>query len=296
MPQSNDNSHLRVKLLNQYWKNGSKFHKNSSDFIDNYEGQLVVIKYGGFSLKKKKLVTSFAKNVSLLNQLGIKVVIVHGGGPQIESELKKKKINDKEYQGLRVTTKEILKIVKRILGKDLNKMICREINKQGGKAVALNGISTKILKTKISMSGKIGFVGTPIKLIKKDLLNQINKNKVPVISPIGFDDNGYSYNINADIAAGFVAESLKAKRLILLTDVVGVLDNKKKLITELNKKKAFEYIRKGIIKDGMIPKVKTCFKTLNKGVRGVAMVDGRNENAILLELLTKKGAGTLIKK
>ena len=296
MSYSSENPQARTELLKKYWGNGKKFHKNSSNFIDNYEGQLVVIKYGGFSLNKKKLVTSFAKNISLLNQLGIKVIVVHGGGPQIESELKKRKIVDKEYQGLRITTKEILRIVKRILGKDLNKMISREINKYNGKSISFNGISKKILKTKISMNGKIGFVGTPIKLLQKDLLNQINKNKVPIISPIGFDDKGNSYNINADIAAGFVAESLKAKRLLLLTDVVGVLDNKKKLITELNKKKAFEYIRKGIIKDGMIPKVKTCFKTLNKGVRGVAMVDGRNENAILMELLTEKGAGTLIKK
>ena len=296
MIDSDESTQIRVKLLHKYWTSGKKFHQNSSNFINNYKSQLVVIKYGGFSLKKKKLVTSFAKNISLLNQLGIKVIVVHGGGPQIEQELKKQKIIDREYQGLRITTKAILKIVKKILGNDLNKMICSEIDKYGGKAISFNGISKKILKAKISMSGKIGFVGTPTKLLRKDLLAQVNNNKVPIISPIGFDDKGNSYNINADIAAGFIAESLKAKRLLLLTDVVGVLDNKKKLIAELDKKKAFEYIRKGIIKDGMIPKVKTCFKTLNKGVRGVAMVDGRNENAILMELLTEKGAGTLIKK
>jgi len=286
----------RAQLLKKYWKQGSKYHLGAKDFISNYENQYVVIKYGGFSLSKKKLVTSFAKNISLLNQLGVKVIIVHGGGPQIEKELKKRKIIDKEYQGLRITTKEILKIVKNILGNQLNKMIVREINKFQGNAISFNGLNKKLLKSKILMKGKIGFVGNPIKLDKKSLLSAISQKKVPIVSPIGFDEKGNKYNINADVAAGFIAETLKVKRLLLLTDVEGVLDNNKKLIVELNKKKAFEYIKNGIIKGGMIPKVKTCFKTLNKGVKGVALVDGRKENAILMELLTEKGAGTLIKK
>jgi len=286
----------RAQLLKKYWKQGSKYHLGAKDFISNYENQYVVIKYGGFSLSKKKLVTSFAKNISLLNQLGVKVIIVHGGGPQIEKELKKRKIIDKEYQGLRITTKEILKIVKNILGNQLNKMIVREINKFQGNAISFNGLNKKLLKSKILMKGKIGFVGNPIKLDRKSLLSAISRKKVPIVSPIGFDEKGNKYNINADVAAGFIAETLKVKRLLLLTDVEGVLDNNKKLIVELNKKKAFEYIKNGIIKGGMIPKVKTCFKTLNKGVNGVALVDGRKENAILMELLTEKGAGTLIKK
>jgi len=286
----------RAKLLKKYWKQGSKYHLGATDFISHYENQYVVIKYGGFSLSKKKLVTSFAKNISLLNQLGVKVIIVHGGGPQIEKELKKRKIIDKEYQGLRITTKEILKIVKNILGNQLNKMIVREINKFQGNAISFNGLNKKLLKSKILMKGKIGFVGNPIKLDRKSLLSAISRKKVPIVSPIGFDEKGNKYNINADVAAGFIAETLKVKRLLLLTDVEGVLDNNKKLIVELNKKKAFEYIKNGIIKGGMIPKVKTCFKTLNKGVNGVALVDGRKENAILMELLTEKGAGTLIKK
>ena len=228
--------------------------------------------------------------------MGVKIIIVHGGGPQIEKELRKRKIIDKEYQGLRITTKEILTIVKQILGNQLNKMIVKEINKFRGNAISFNGLNKRLLKSKILMNGKIGFVGNPIKLDKKSLMSAISKNKVPIVSPIGFDDKGNKYNINADVAAGFIAETLKVKRLLLLTDVEGVLDNNKKLIVELNKKKAFEYIKKRTIKGGMIPKVKTCFKTFNKGVRGVALVDGRKENAILMELLTEKGAGTLIKK
>ena len=286
----------RAQLLKKYWKQGSRYHSGAENFISNYENQYVVIKYGGFSLSKKKLVTSFAKNISLLNQLGVKIIIVHGGGPQIEKELKKRKIIDREYQGLRITTKEILMIVKKILGNQLNKMIVKEINKFRGNAVSFNGLNKRLLKSKILMNGKIGFVGNPIRLDKKSLMSAISKNKVPIVSPIGFDDKGNKYNINADVAAGFIAETLKVKRLLLLTDVEGVLDNNKKLIVELNKKKAFEYIKKRTIKGGMIPKIKTCFKTLNKGVRGVALIDGRIENAILMELLTEKGAGTLIKK
>tara|TARA_Y200000002_G_C22649253_1_gene650593 strand:+ start:651 stop:1541 length:891 start_codon:yes stop_codon:yes gene_type:complete len=289
-------AHDRAKLLKRYWKKGIQYHSKSHEFISDYKNQYVVIKYGGFSLKKKSLVNSFAKNIALLNRLGIKIIVIHGGGPQIEEELKRKKIDDEEFQGLRITTKKILSIVKKILGNNLNKMIVREINKYDGNAIPFNGLNKNLLKSKIAMSGKIGFVGNPIKLEKKNLINAINKGKVPIISPIGFDEKGNKYNINADIAAGFIAETLKVKRLLLLTDVEGVLDNNKKLIVELNKKKAFEYIKKGIIKGGMIPKVKTCFKTLNKGVKGVALVDGRKADAILMELLTAKGAGTLIKK
>ena len=234
MIDSDESAQIRVKLLNKYWISGKKFHQNSSDFIDSYKGQLVVIKYGGFSLKKKKLVTSFAKNISLLNQLGIKVIVVHGGGPQIEQELKKQKIIDREYQGLRITTKAILKIVKKILGNYLNKMICSEIDKYGGRAISFNGISKKILKAKISMSGKIGFVGTPTKLLIKDLLAQVNNNKVPIISPIGFDDKGNSYNINADIVAGKIAKILQAGKYVVLTNTTGIFDDDGNLIKSMN--------------------------------------------------------------
>jgi acetylglutamate kinase len=146
------------------------------------------------------------------------------------------------------------------------------------------------------LNGKIGFVGIPTSLDKKYILELLNKKIVPVISPLGFDKAGNTYNINADTAAGYVAEKLKAERLILLTDVVGVLDNKKKLITELNEKKATNFIKNGTIKGGMLPKIKTCFNIIKKGVKGVVIIDGRNPNATVLELFTKKGAGTLISK
>lgn len=286
----------RAKLLNKLWPQGKQFHKQALAFTDFYQDKIIVIKYGGFALSNQKIVKSFAKNISLFNQLGLKVVIVHGGGPQIEKEMQKQKIKDQEYQGLRVTNKKILSIVKKIIGRELNPMIVKNISQSGGKAKSINGITKKIIQAKKILNGKIGFVGTPSNLNKGYILELLKKGTVPVISPLGYDKLGNTYNINADTAAGYVAEKLKAERLILLTDVVGVLDNKKKLIAALNEKKASKFIKNGTIKGGMLPKIKTCFNIIKKGVKGVVIIDGRNPNATILELFTKKGAGTLISK
>ena len=291
-----DIAQQRAKVLNRLWPQGKQNHKQAIAFANFYQGKIIVIKYGGFALSNQKIVKSFAKNISLLNQMGLKVVIVHGGGPQIEKEMLKQKIKDQEYQGLRVTTKRILTIVKRIIGRELNPMIVNNINQCGGTAKSINGITKKIIGAKKMLNGKIGFVGIPTSLDKKYILELLNKKIVPVIAPLGFDKAGNTYNINADTAAGYVAEKLNAERLILLTDVVGVLDNKKKLITELNEKKAANFIKNGTIKGGMLPKIKTCFNIIKKGVKGVVIIDGRNPNATVLELFTKKGAGTLISK
>ena len=291
-----DIAQQRAKVLNYLWPQGKAFHKQALDFTNFYESKIIVIKYGGFALSNQKIVKSFARNISLFNQLGLKIVIVHGGGPQIEKEMLKQKIKDQEYQGLRVTTKRILSIVKRIVGRELNPMIVSNINQCGGSAKSINGITKKIIGAKKMLNGKIGFVGTPISLDKNYILDLLKQGIVPVISPLGFDKAGNTYNINADTAAGYVAEKLKAERLILLTDVVGVLDNKKRLIAELDEKKASKFIKNGTIKGGMLPKIKTCFNIIKKGVKGVVIIDGRNPNATVLELFTKKGAGTLISK
>ena len=284
------------QLLAKYWATGKKFHAKTSSFIKKYNNKIIVIKYGGYALTKPALLKSFAKNISLLNQLGIKVIVVHGGGPQIEKELKKRKINNEEYQGLRVTTKSVLGVVKRILSHNLNKLISDEIKKNGGKTKRLNGVSTKVLKAKIAMNGNIGFVGEPRGIDKNIIMKALKSNHIPIIAPLGVDANNNTLNVNADTAAAYIAESLKAERLLLLTDVAGVLDNNKKLITELDRKKAFQYIKKGTIKSGMIPKIKACFNTLKNGAKGVALIDGRKQNAVAMELLTTEGAGTLIKK
>ena len=291
-----DIAQQRAKVLNYLWPQGKAFHKQALDFANFYQSKIIVLKYGGFALSNQKIVKSFARNISLFNQLGLKIVIVHGGGPQIEKEMLKQKIKDQEYQGLRVTTKRILSIVKRIVGRELNPMIVSNINQCGGSAKSINGITKKIIGAKKMLNGKIGFVGTPTSLDKNYILDLLKQGIVPVISPLGFDNAGNTYNINADTAAGYVAEKLKAERLILLTDVVGVLDNKKRLIAELDEKKASKFIKNGTIKGGMLPKIKTCFNIIKKGVKGVVIIDGRNPNATVLELFTKKGAGTLISK
>ena len=284
------------KLLSTFWPAGKKFHSSSINFIKRYQNKIIVIKYGGYALTKNNLMKSFSKNIALLNKVGIKIIVVHGGGPQIEAELKKRKIKDREYQGLRVTTESILKIVKNILAKKLNKSISHELNKFGRISKRVDGISLKVIEAKIALNGNIGYVGEPTKLNKKTIHEIIKSKKVPVIAPIGYTKNGTCLNINADTAAAFIAETLKAERLLLLTDVEGVLNNNKKLISELDRKKAFEYIKKGTIKSGMIPKIRACFNTLRNGAKGVALIDGRKQNAVLMELLTKQGAGTLIKK
>ena len=284
------------KLLSTFWPAGKKFHSSSINFIKRYQNKIIVIKYGGYALTKNNLMKSFSKNIALLNKVGIKIIVVHGGGPQIEAELKKRKIKDSEYQGLRVTTESILKIVKNILAKKLNKSISHELNKFGRISKRVDGISLKVIEAKIALNGNIGYVGEPTKLNKKTIHEIIKSKKVPVIAPIGYTKNGTCLNINADTAAAFIAETLKAERLLLLTDVEGVLTNNKMLISELDRKKAFEYIKKGTIKSGMIPKIRACFNTLRNGAKGVALIDGRKQNAVLMELLTKQGAGTLIKK
>ena len=285
-----------TQLLQKYWISGKKYFGKTDQFIKRYKNKIIVIKYGGYALTKPHLVKSFAKNVSLLNQLGMKIIIVHGGGPQIENLLKKKKIKDEEYQGLRVTTKQILTVVKKVLSSDLNKLISDEIKKYDSKIKRFDGIKENIINAKIAMNGNIGFVGEPRTINKAAIFNALEKNQIPVIAPLGYDSNKNILNINADTAAAFIAETMKAERLLLLTDVEGVMDNNKKLIAELDRKKAFQYIKKGTIKSGMIPKIKACFNTLKNGAKGVALIDGRKQNAVVTELLTTKGAGTLIKK
>ena len=188
----------KEQLLKKFWSKGKKYHPLSDSFISKYKNKVIVIKYGGYALTKTKLVKSFAKNITLLSKVGIKVIVVHGGGPQIEKELKKRKIQDREYQGLRVTTNKILAIVKNVLARQLNKMILNEIRKCGGNAKPINGINTKIIKASFLMGGKLGFVGSPTKLDKKYLNQLLSKGIIPVISPIGYDKkkNSTKYYLN----------------------------------------------------------------------------------------------------
>ena len=288
--------HISLEEIKKFWPKDAPEILNVQKYVSKYKNEKIVIKYGGNVLIDRNVFNNFILDINILNKLGLSVIIVHGGGPQIENQLRKKKIKNEEYQGLRVTTKQILSVVKTVLANDLNKLISNEITKYGGKPKRFDGIRQKIINAKIAMNGNIGFVGEPKKINKSLIQAALGKDQIPVIAPLGYDSNKNTLNINADTAAAFIAETVKAERLLLLTDVEGVMDNNKRLITELDRKKAFQYIKKGTIKSGMIPKIKACFNTLKNGAKGVALIDGRKQNAVVMEILTTKGAGTLIKK
>jgi len=275
-------------------------------YIEIFQNKVVVIKYGGHAMGDKKLAHTFAEDVTLLQKLGIKPVVIHGGGPQIGSMLDKLKIESSFIDGLRITNEETVEIVEMVLSGSINKDIVNKIHAAGGLAVGLSGKDAKIIladkltdrfkdpNSNIEKFLDIGFVGKPIK-INPSIINIISDNlMIPIIAPVGFGTNNETYNINADTAAGAIASSLKAERILLLTDVEGVLDSDKKLISNISVTKAESMINDKIITGGMIPKIKTCLETVASGVKAAVIIDGRSPHAILREIFTTGGSGTMI--
>ncbi|GAB6161686.1 acetylglutamate kinase [Desulfothermus naphthae] len=284
----------------------AKILLESLPYIREFYKQTIVIKYGGHAMIDENLKMAFALNVILLKYIGINPVIVHGGGPQIGNMLKKLKIDSKFRQGLRVTDEKTMDVVEMVLVGKVNKEIVNLINLMGGKGVGLSGKDGWIIKArKLEMVvskqdappeiidlGKVGEVVS----IQNELIKTLeDKGFIPVIAPVGVDEEGNTYNINADDVAAAIASALKAKRLILLTDVPGIM-SKGELISSINRKKALEAISTGIIRGGMVPKVKCCIEALEEGVEKTHIIDGRIENSIILELFTKAGIGTEIVK
>ena len=271
-----------------------------------YKRKTIVIKYGGHAMGDKKLSLSFAKDVVILKNLGVNPVIVHGGGPQIGSMLDKLKIKSSFHNGLRITSKEIIDIVEMVLAGSINKNIVSKINTAGDLAIGLSGKDANLIIAKKLVSHvkdpssniekvlDIGFVGEPIKVNPSVIHTLSNAGFIPVISPIGVGLKGETFNINADTAAGAIASALNAERILLLTDVAGVLDKNKKLISNLSKNKIESMIKNNIITGGMIPKIRTCLDTLSSGSKAAVIIDGRVPNAILKEILTDVGYGTMI--
>jgi len=271
-----------------------------------YKRKTIVIKYGGHAMGDKKLSLSFAKDVVILKNLGVNPVIVHGGGPQIGSMLDKLKIKSSFHNGLRITSKEIIDIVEMVLAGSINKNIVSKINTAGDLAIGLSGKDANLIIAKKLVSHvkdpssniekvlDIGFVGEPIKVNPSVIHTLSNAGFIPVISPIGVGLKGETFNINADTAAGAIASALNAERILLLTDVAGVLDKNKKLISNLSKNKIEAMIKNNIITGGMIPKIRTCLDTLSSGSKAAVIIDGRVPNAILKEILTDVGYGTMI--
>ena len=263
-------------------------------YIEKYKNDLIVIKYGGNVFIDRNIFNNFISDISLLNKLGLSILVVHGGGPRIKRELDKSNIQSKFIRGLRVTDEKIINIVEDVLI-DFNDDIVNSLKKKGSNAISINTKNNNVIEV-TPESRELGFVGVPQKIninIIKDLLK---KNLIPIISPLGKGKDNKTYNINGDTAAGAIAKSLKSRRLILMTNVEGVLNKEKKLIEDISSSEILAMVENETITEGMIPKINTCLDAVNNGVTGVAIVDGRRQHSILFELFSDKGAGTLIRK
>lgn len=292
-----DDPHLQASVLAQ-----------ALPHMQRYDDEIVVVKYGGHAMGDEQVARDFARDIVLLEQTAINPVVVHGGGPQIGIMLDKLGIKSEFKDGLRVTDQKTVEVVEMVLAGSINKQIVGFINEAGGRAIGLCGKDGNMVKAKkvtrttrdkgsnIEQAIDLGYVGEPDKVDITVLEAILGRELIPVLAPVAAGVNGGTFNVNADTFAGAIAGALKAKRLLLLTDVPGVLDKNKKLIPELSLKEARKLIADGTISGGMIPKVETCIDALERGVEGVVILDGKVPHAVLLELLTDHGAGTLIKR
>ncbi len=263
-------------------------------YLQRYDGAIVVIKLGGNAMGSDAAMETFARDVVLMQQVGVNPVIVHGGGPAINAMLERLNIKSEFVGGKRVTDAATMEVVEMVLSGQINKRIVQAVNGQGGKAVGLSGKDASMITCKAA-DPDLGLVGEPVD-IKPDILHTMfSDDAIPVIAPLGFGPGGQTYNINGDTAAGAIAAALNADRLLLLTDIDGVRDAKGDVVTELTAEQIREMTRAGIIAGGMIPKTETALAAIEGGVRAVVILDGRAPNATLLELYTEHGAGSLIR-
>jgi len=268
--------------------------KEVSKYIEKYKNELIVIKYGGNVFIDRNIFENFIADICLLNKLGLSIVVVHGGGPRIKRELDKSNIQSNFIRGLRVTDKRIIDIVERVLI-DFNNDIVFSLEKMGSKAVSINTKKNNIIEV-VPEAKELGFVGLPKKINNKILLDIIKQNRIPIVSPLGLDENNQTHNINGDTAAMAVAKSLKSRRLLLMTNVDGVLNKEKKLIAEISSSEILEMIKDETINSGMIPKVNACLTAINNGVTAAGIINGTKQHSCLWEIFSDKGSGTLIRK
>jgi acetylglutamate kinase len=268
--------------------------KEVSKYIEKYKNELIVIKYGGNVFIDRNIFENFIADICLLNKLGLSIVVVHGGGPRIKRELDKSNIQSNFIRGLRVTDKRIIDIVERVLI-DFNNDIVSSLEKMGSKAVSINTKKNNIIEV-VPEAKELGFVGLPKKINNKILLDIIKQNRIPIVSPLGLDENNQTHNINGDTAAMAVAKSLKSRRLLLMTNVDGVLNKEKKLIAEISSSEILEMIKDETINSGMIPKVNACLTAVNNGVTAAGIINGTKQHSCLWEIFSDKGSGTLIRK
>ena len=285
---------MKKQNMNRDWIATAETLSQALPYLQRYSGAIIVIKLGGHAMVSDEALETFARDVVLMRQVGINPVIVHGGGPMINSMLDKLNIESEFIDGKRVTDSETISVVEMVLSGNVNKKIVQAINKQDGRAVGLSGKDAKLINC-VQDKPELGLVGTPKDVNPEVIFNLFENDMIPVIAPLGSSIDGETLNINGDTVSGAIAAALKADRLLLLTDVSGVQDKDGSIITELNSNQIKNLINDGIISGGMIPKTKTALMALKGGVRGVVILDGRVPNACLLELFTEHGAGSLIR-
>ena len=273
-------------------KNGPPINEVSK-YIEKYKDDLICLKYGGNIFLNREIFLNFIEDLSILNKLGLSIIVIHGGGPRIKKELEKSNIQSKFIRGLRVTDKNIINIVENVLI-DFNNDIVNSLKKIGSDAVGIHTKNKNIIEV-IPEAEELGFVGIPNEINNDILLNIIRENKIPIISPLGLKKN-QTYNINGDTAAGAIAKSLKCRRLLLMTNVEGVLDKNKKLIEEISSTAILEMIKDETITEGMIPKINACLDAVNNGVTAVGIINGTKPHSCLWEIFSDKGSGTLIRQ
>ncbi len=264
-------------------------------FLQRYDGAIVVIKFGGHAMGDDAAMEQFARDIVLMKQVNVNPIIVHGGGPMINEMLEKQGVKSEFVNGKRVTDSETMKIVEMVLSGSVNKRIVGAINKQGGKAIGLSGKDANLMICK-QANPDLGFVGEPTKINPEVLHTFLDSDLIPVIAPVGVGEDGQTYNVNGDTAAGAIAAGLDADRLLLLTDVSGVKDAEGMVITQLSPDHVEQLTTEGTIAGGMIPKTQTALDAIKGGVRAVVILDGRAPHACLLELFTEHGAGSLIRR
>ena len=263
-------------------------------YLEKYNDEYIVIKCGGSVLVDNKLFDIFIKDISVLNKLGFIPIIVHGGGKRISNKLNELGIKSNFIKGLRVTEKETIEVVEKVLI-EFNSEIIEALKEQQCTSQTINSRENNIM-TVVQENTELGFVGTPTEINKSIIDKIVDEKKVPVIAPLGLDENNQAYNINADTAAGSIAKKIEARRLIIMSDVEGVLDSNKKLIPEINSQSIKDLINDETVTGGMIPKINNCLDVACNGVKGVVIIDGRKNHSILFELLSDKGSGTLIRQ
>ncbi|MEM6658870.1 MAG: acetylglutamate kinase [Pseudomonadota bacterium] len=285
---------MKTRDMNRDWIATAATLNSALPYLQRYDGAIVVIKLGGHAMGSDEAMESFARDVVLMRQVGVNPVIVHGGGPMINAMLDKLDIRSEFVNGKRVTDKATVEVVEMVLSGLVNKRIVHAINAQGGMAVGLSGKDAHLMTCE-QTDPSLGFVGSPSKMNPKILQDLFSHDVIPVIAPLGAGENGETFNVNGDTAAGAIASALKADRLLLLTDVSGVKNAAGDVVTELKAGQIREMTLDGTIAGGMIPKTETALDALHSGVRAVVILDGRAPNAVLLELFTEHGAGSLIR-